>query len=49
MRGIGPAARTWILPGVGHARHLGEKERVAREVAAFLNGGAKLPKGRRFA
>lgn len=40
VRGIGSAARAWLLSGVGHAPHLEEKERVAREVAAFLNGVA---------
>jgi pimeloyl-ACP methyl ester carboxylesterase len=41
LRGIGPAARAWILPGLGHAPHLEEKERVAREVAAFLHDGVE--------
>jgi len=36
VRGIGGAARPWLVPGCGHAPHLEQEALVTREVARFL-------------
>jgi pimeloyl-ACP methyl ester carboxylesterase len=41
VRGIGAAARPWLLPGCGHAPHLEQGPQVTREVARFLSAAVR--------